>query len=334
MLYVPASRTKFLEQSFARPTDNITYDLEDSVVPSAKEVARARLVEFLKSSPRAPQVRSGDRHLELAVRINDISTQWAIDDIKAAVSSPFIDAIVIPKVNSASDLIVAAQAINSFAPHRLTGEKDPKAKHDAEPLPRLKILALIESARAVMDIGSITKAYQKLSEEGKPSPILAGLMFAAEDFALDVGITRSPQLTEMLYARSAVVTAAKAAGLESAIDLVCTAYGPENAKGLKQEAENGRAMGFTGKQCIHPTQLETVNKAFAPSKEAVEWAVRVLIGNEKAEEFGLGAWNLDGSMIDAPVVGKAKSTWEMAEKCGMDKHVKQMMKKHKDQKPG
>lgn len=165
-------------------------------------------------------------------------------------------------------------------------------------------------------------------------PILAGLIFAAEDFALDMGLTRSPQLTEMLYARSAVVTAAKAAGLESALDLVCTSYSAESGgnETLQAECENGQAMGFTGKQCIHPSQLEQVNKAFTPSDEAIEWAVRVLYGNEKAEEAGLGAWDLDGKMIDAPVVEKARSIVKLAERCGVD--LQKWVEKHKDQRPG
>lgn len=339
LLYVPASRTKFLEAALGRPTDNITLDLEDSVVPSAKDLARERLNKFLKTVPPRPAADSGARRPELAVRINDVSTRWFAKDILTAIKgSDIVDTIVVPKVNRPEDLHVVQQVIEHHAPWRLTSSKNPRAPEKEPAPPRIKILALIESARAIMDLRSIVNAYSLHNERGAtedPSrPKLAGLIFAAEDFALDMGITRSKGLSEMLYARSAVVTAAKAAKLESAIDLVCTSYGIERdgVKILKEECDNGRAMGFTGKQCIHPSQLETVNQKFRPSQEALEWAARVVIGNERAEENGLGAWNLDGSMIDRPVSEKAKWTLKFAESCGMD--VAAVMEKHKDQQPG
>lgn len=186
----------------------------------------------------------------------------------------------------------------------------------------LKILALIESAESLTNLNEICKA----------SPYLSGLIFAAEDFALDLSLTRTPSLTEFLYARSAISTAARAHNLPSAIDLVCTAYkGPSGLQTLKEECIGGRGLGFNGKQCIHPSQVDVALKAFAPGKEEVEWAVRVVIGDEKADAGGRGAWTLDGKMIDVPVVGKAKATVRKAELCGID--VNSIREEWKDQEP-
>ncbi|RYC57916.1 hypothetical protein CHU98_g8293 [Xylaria longipes] len=173
-----------------------------------------------------------------------------------------------------------------------------------------------------MDLGAICAA----------SPYLSGLIFAAEDFALDMSLTRTPSLSEFLYARSAIATAARAAALPSTIDLVCTSYkGEEGLARLEEECRGGKAMGFNGKQCIHPSQVETVHRLFAPGEKEVEWAVRIVIADEKAASAGRGAWTLDGAMIDAPVVGKAKAIVAKAEKCEMD--VESLRNKWKDQEP-
>ena len=184
------------------------------------------------------------------------------------------------------------------------------------------ILALIESAKAVSNLSSICKA----------SPYLIGLIFAAEDFALDLSLTRTPSLSEFLYARSAIVTECRAHELPSVIDLVCTSYkGPEGQKVLEEECMGGKNLGFNGKQCIHPTQIEIAQKAFAPSKDDLAWAVRISIAGKKAESQGRGAWTLDGKMIDAPVMGKAKRLLDRAQACGM--HVEAAHQKWRDQEP-
>ena len=186
----------------------------------------------------------------------------------------------------------------------------------------LKIIALIESAEAVVNLNEICCA----------SPYLSGLIFAAEDFALDLSLTRTPSLTEFLYARSAIATAARAHDLSSTIDLVCTSFrGPEGLKILEEECLQGKGLGFNGKQCIHPTQVEVAQRAFAPGEKEVEWAVRVMIGDEKADAEGRGAWTLEGKMIDVPVVGKAKATVKRAGLCGID--VDAIREKWKHQEP-
>jgi citrate lyase subunit beta-like protein len=186
----------------------------------------------------------------------------------------------------------------------------------------VRLLALIESAKSLSNLGEICKA----------SPYLSGLIFAAEDFSLDLSLTRTPSLTEFLYARSAIATAARAHDLPSTIDLVCTAYkGEQGLKTLEEECIGGKGLGFNGKQCIHPTQVEIAQRTFSPSEKEVEWAVRVVIADEKADKQGRGAWTLDGKMIDVPVVGKAKALVKKAELCGFN--VDEVRSRWADQEP-
>ncbi|KAF7542704.1 hypothetical protein G7Z17_g11346 [Cylindrodendrum hubeiense] len=282
LLYVPGSSQKMLTKSLGLRSDNVTYDLEDSVTPGLKPQARDNLrahISGLKARP--PSIA------ELAVRIN--------------------------AVNSPADLTFVTDVLRHVAPERHATDDAPNP---------IRIIALIESARAVMDLSAICKA----------SPYLSGFIFAAEDFALDLSLTRTPSLTEFLYARSAIVTAARAAELPSAIDLVCTSYrGDEGIRTLEQECAGGKSLGFNGKQCIHPSQVETVQRMFAPDQQEVEWAVRVSIANEKADALGRGAWTLDGKMIDAPVVGKANAVIAKAEQCDFD--VQSLRAKWQGQEP-
>lgn len=302
-----------LTKSLGLKSDNITYDLEDSVTPTAKPQARRSLREHLTTG--LPDAKRPSAIRELAVRINAVSTPFALDDLTALATIPQVDAIVIPKVNSASDLTFVTDALRHLAPERHSSSSSPSSNP-------IKLIALIESARAIMDLSSICSA----------SPYLSGLIFAAEDFALDMSLTRTPSLSEFLYARSAIATAARAASLPSTIDLVCTSYkGDEGLARLEEECRGGKAMGFNGKQCIHPSQVETVQRLFAPAEKEVEWAVRIVIADEKAARAGRGAWTLDGAMIDAPVVGKAKAIVAKAESCDMD--IEGLRSQWKDQEP-
>lgn len=223
--------------------------------------------------------------------------------------SPNLTTVVVPKVNSASDLTFVTDVIT----HSLLSD---------EGRPPVNLIALIESAKAIQSLSSITQA----------SSLLTGLIFAAEDFALDLSLIRTPSLTEFLYARSMIATAARAADLPSTIDLVTTTYkGDKGQKILEEEARSGKQLGFNGKQVIHPSQVEVVQRVFSPEEDEVEWAIRVVIADEKADRSGRGAWTMDGKMIDAPVSGKARQLVEKATACGFD--IEKLRQKWKDQEP-
>ncbi|KAJ5777865.1 hypothetical protein N7520_001111 [Penicillium odoratum] len=309
LLYVPGSSQRFLDKSRSLAADCLTYDLEDSVTPHMKAEARS-LVRRAIDQPTPTNIR------ERAVRINSVDSGLALGDLTEVLQSPNLTTIVIPKVNSASDLTFVTDVIN----HTLAQQK-----HHPE-RPPISLLALIESAKSLTNLSQICSS----------TPLLQGLIFAAEDFALDLSITRTPSLTEFLFARSAIATAARAAELPSTIDLVCTAYKSDKADGsppatLEEECRDGRRLGFNGKQCIHPTQVGVANSIFGPDEEETKWAIRVVIADEKAAAAGRGAWTLDGKMIDVPVAEKAKAIVRKAGACGVD--VEKLREEWKHQEP-
>ncbi|KAJ5631157.1 uncharacterized protein N7484_011257 [Penicillium longicatenatum] len=311
LLYVPGSSQRFLDKSRSLAADCLTYDLEDSVTPHMKAEARS-LVRRAIDQPTPSNIR------ERAVRINSVDSGLALGDLTEVLQSPNLTTIVIPKVNSASDLTFVTDVIN----HTLAQQKN----QSPEARPPISLLALIESAKSLTNLTQICSS----------TPLLQGLIFAAEDFALDLSITRTPSLTEFLFARSAIATAARAAELPSTIDLVCTAYKSDKADGsppaaLEEECRDGRRLGFNGKQCIHPTQVKTANAIFGPDEEETRWAVRVVIADEKAAAAGRGAWTLDGKMIDVPVAEKAKAIVRKAAACGID--VEELREEWQHQEP-
>lgn len=297
---------RFLEKSRGiAAVDSIAYDLEDSVTPSKKPEGRQNVLEILNRD-RAPGIR------EQAVRINAVDSGYALDDLTTILKGKNLDAIVVPKVDAPKDLHFVTDVLRQILPER----------HSAGSTNPIKIVALVESARSVMNLNSICAA----------SPYLSGLTFAAEDFAMDLSLTRTPSLHEFLYARSAIVTAARAHNLPSTIDLVSTTFrGEEGKRQLREESENGKRFGFNGKQCIHPDQVGVVQEVFSPGEKEAEWAVRVVVCDEKADRQGRGAWTLDGKMIDVPVVGKAKAIVARAEVCGFD--VAALKERFKDEEP-
>ena len=189
-------------------------------------MARVALCEHL-ATLRRDKTRVG----EFAVRINAVTTKHAVEDIQAVARFPTLDTIVVPKVNSAADLLLVEEVIRQAAPER--------SAEDVIGQRPIKLLALIESARAIMDLREICGA----------TPRLRGLIFAAEDFALDAGLQRTAGLGEMAYARSAIVTAARAFKLESVIDAVCTQLGgADPEKRMIAECNLARTFGFNGKR--------------------------------------------------------------------------------------
>ncbi|KAH0539117.1 hypothetical protein FGG08_004355 [Glutinoglossum americanum] len=305
-----------LEKSRSLPAvDCVAYDLEDSVTPTMKEAAR-RNVRGILERKRVGGI------WDQAVRINSVGSGLAEEDLREVLqSSSNIDTLVVPKVNSASDLQFVTDVLRHILPQR--HPSTPPSLTSATSAPPIQILALIESALALTSLPAICTA----------SPYLSGLIFAAEDFAADLSITRTPSLTEFLYARSAIVTHARAYSLPSVIDLVCTGYsGLAGMQTLERECANGASMGFNGKQCIHPSQVDVAQKLFAASEGEVVWAIRVMVTDEKAGRAGKGAWALDGKMVDRPVVWKARSIVERAKREGVV-DIEAIIERWKGQEP-
>jgi citrate lyase beta subunit len=201
------------------------------------------------------------------------------------------DGIVIPKVERGeqvawvSEQIAAAERAHGWPPGSI------------------RLIAIIESALGVVNLREIAEGH----------PRLDALVFGAEDFAANVGATRTRAGWEVFYARSAVVTHAAAFGLQ-AIDMVYVNY--KDTVNLKIEALQGAQMGFSGKQIIHPNQVAPVQEAFTPKEEEIAYARRVVEAFEAAQSEGAGAFGLDGVMIDMPLVKAARNVLERARAAG------------------
>ncbi|KAK9900824.1 citrate lyase beta subunit [Cystobasidium minutum MCA 4210] len=285
--YLPGSDERKLRKAFRTNADAVCFDLEDSVANDRKAGARETVLYALNAA---------EGPAERLVRISSPSSGLARDDLEIILSSQSLQGIVIPKVHSPSDVHFVMEMIEQHA-HPDTRDS-------------LKLIASIESARAIMNLKEIATA----------SDHLDSLLFAAEDFCADTGIVRTEDRRELLYARSAVVVAAKAFGL-SAIDLVCIHYLDQDS--LAEECEEGRKLGFDAKQMIHPAQIDVVQAAFSPSQQAIEKAQTVLAQYKAATEAGKGAYGLAADkhgraeMIDAPMILQAQRLLAKAAQYGL-----------------
>lgn len=302
-LYVPASSDRMLNKSLVTQTDVIVYDLEDSIPPTRadKEGARSRLSHFISE-----RLHNGlpppDR---LAVRVNGVSTPFFRGDIAKALAPSCIRTLVIPKVHSVAELDAVSERI--LAANSTKETPDP-----------VNIVAGIESARALCNIQQIAGWHSRFG------PILGGrltaLLFAAEDYCADTMIIRTKNRLELLYTRSQIAITARAFGLES-IDMVCVDY--KDLDYLKEECTDGRRLGFTGKQAIHPGQVEVIQSSFLPTAKEILRAARILRQMEEAHSQQRGAAGLatdDGGieMIDQPMIRQAENTISVARAAGLE----------------
>ncbi|OLY84879.1 Citrate lyase subunit beta-like protein, mitochondrial [Smittium mucronatum] len=212
-------------------------------------------------------------------------------DAELGLQSKKLQSILIPKVQKPSDIAFVSKMIDSIAPE--------------ESRDNIKIIAGIESALGLMNIKEIATC----------NPRLQALLFASEDYISDVEGIRTKSRREMYFARATVVNAARAYGLDS-IDMVCVDY--KSKETLIEECQDAVEMGFTGKQAIHPSQIETIHEMFCPSSESVDKAVRIIKGFEENASDGVGAFELDGKMIDMPVVKWAEKVLAKARLSGID----------------
>lgn len=272
LLYVPGDREAMLAKAAGRGADGLILNLEDAVAAANKDAARSLVARALATLDFAGA--------EVIVRINPLATEAGQRDLAAVVpAGP--DAILLPKVSSAEAVCAAAAAL---------------AQLEAEaglPTGRTKLMCMIESAAGVIAAAEIAAC----------DPRVAALIFGANDLAEDLGCAPAPGQGILLHAACQVVLAARAAGVD-AIDTPHMAIG--DAEGLARSAALARDLGFAGKSAIHPGQVAAINAAFAPTPEQVRWAERVLALVPDGNEAALGAALLDGQLIEAPHVARAK----------------------------
>ena len=278
LLFVPGNRSDMLEKASTADTDILTPDMEDSVPDNEKSNARSLISEKLETLSGKNQY--------IVPRVNALDTGLTFDDIHAVVNSKTYG-ISVGKIESSWDIKEVSKILS-----QIESEKSVE-------LGSTKIIAWIESASAIVNVNSIASASDRM----------LGIAFGGEDFTNDMGIQRSETGIEILYPRSVVAVAAKAAGI-TAIDTPYVNF--RDNDGLEQEIKSVLPLGFKAKFAIHPGQLQSINNLFSPSEEAIEYAKKVIEVFEEAERNGSGATSLDGKMIDVPVVKRARNLLELA----------------------
>jgi citrate lyase beta subunit len=282
LLYMPGDDMHKIQKAAVLGADCICMDLEDGVASNRKAQARRTVVDALGS------LNFGSS--ERLVRINPVGSGLEGEDLQAALAGK-PDGIVIPKVESSEQIRWVSERIASYE------------QAGGWPAGRVVIIAIVETARGIVNLQSIAGADQRLR----------ALIFGAEDFVGDIWAVRTAEGREVFYARSAVVVHAAAAGLQ-AIDMVYVDF--RDLEGLKAEAVQGNQMGFAGKQVIHPAQVVPVQEAFTPGDEEIQQARRLLDAYEQHQTAGQGAFALEGKMVDAPIVKAAERVVARARAAG------------------
>jgi citrate lyase subunit beta / citryl-CoA lyase len=283
LLFTPGDKPRMIEKALASEADAVIVDLEDAVAEDRKALARDHV--------RALAVTDGPA---VYIRVNSPATDLLWDDLNAAVEgSPA--GILVPKMESAEDVLRIDGAVTA-AERRLGIEQG-----------SIELLLLIESALGLLRAYDMARAAQRV----------ASLVFASGeegDLVADLGCEWSPEGTELLAARSQVIIAARAAGLDYPLDAVYMNI--RDLDGLRREAEQARRIGYTGKACIHPAQVPVVNDVFTPSPEEVAAQRRIIEAFDEALAAGDGAVMLDGKMIDYANVKRARRILDLAGQAG------------------
>ena len=283
LLFSPGDSPDLMRKAPGTGADVICFDLEDAVSPARKDEARAAVREVLADPAFDPDA-------EVCVRLTAESPAADLDGVLGSDAEPEgepasegaavrLDAVMLPKVEDAD---------------RVGDVADLCAERGRDPA----VFALVETAAGVLAAEAIAAA-----------DATDALAFGAEDLAADVGATRTDEGTEVLYAREHVVLAASAAGVD-AIDTVYTDFSDE--AGLREDAAFARRLGYDGKLAIHPAQVGPITEAFTPDPEDVEWAESVLDARDEAEREGRAVFQVDGEMIDAPLIAQAERILDRA----------------------
>jgi citrate lyase subunit beta/citryl-CoA lyase len=254
VLFMPGSNARALTKARALPADALILDLEDAVAPEAKAAARARVLAAVQAGGYGPR--------ELIVRVNAASTRWAADDLAAVAHAP-VDAVLLPKVESAEAVTAALAALGS-AP---------------------TVWCMLETPCGILNAASIAGA----------SPRVDALVMGTSDLTKDLHARPTRDRLPLLTSLQICVLAARAAGI-TALDGVHLDL--EDDAGFAAACRQAADLGFDGKTLIHPRQVDAANEAFAPAADEVEWARRVIAAHARAAATGRGVVVLDGRLIE------------------------------------
>jgi citrate lyase subunit beta/citryl-CoA lyase len=272
MLFAPGNKERMLQKSLGAGADSVIWDLEDAVALAEKDSARAAVGAALRSLPQ--------QHVPIVVRINAVSANMLEADL-ANIVKPGLHGVLLPKAESASDV------------HELERSLARLEKANGLAQGAIKIRCILETCLGVLNAYAVAIASSRIE----------ALCFGAEDFTLDLGVSRTREGIELAHAREEVALAAGAAKI-MAIDTVYAFLDDED--GLIQECRAARRVGFRGKFAIHPRQLEIINREFSPSESELAFAEKVVQAFTEAQQRNQGVITVDGRMIDAPVAERAR----------------------------
>lgn len=278
MLFLPSNNPNMICNGGLLGADSLIFDLEDAVAPDQKDAARELLKNALGS------LNFGK--CEIIVRINGLDTPYWEEDLEYIL--PLKPDMIMPAKVSGGDYIRTLD-------QKLT---ELEAKFGI-PAGSTRILALLETAQGVENAYEIARASKRMM----------GLFLGAEDLSADLRCKRTKEGSEILYARGRLVCAARAAGIE-VYDTPFTDV--QDLDGLEQDAQFAKGLGFSGKACISPAHVDTVNRVFSPTPADIQYAKDVFAVIAEAKRLGKGAISLRGKMIDAPIVQRARLVLEAA----------------------
>ncbi|HBY99485.1 MAG TPA: hypothetical protein DEP84_37030 [Chloroflexi bacterium] len=283
VLYTPGDDLHKLEKAARLDVDSVILDLEDGVALNRKVEARRSVATGLRT------INFG--RTERLVRLNPSSSTLQTADLAETIGAQ-PDGYVLSKVESAAEVQALSAAVTAAERSYGWPEGD------------IRLLAMIETARGVLQLSEIAASDSRLE----------ALIFGADDLASDVGATRTAEGWEVFYARTAIVVAAAAFGLQ-AIDMVFVHL--TDLDGLIDEARQAAQTGYSGKTIIHPRHVEPVQAAFTPSSEKIERAQRLIEASNAYQAGGIGAFTWEGKMVDAPVIRRAERTLALARAAGL-----------------
>ncbi|RDF12128.1 citrate (pro-3S)-lyase subunit beta [Haemophilus paraphrohaemolyticus] len=278
MLFVPGSNAAMISNTFIYKPDAIMFDLEDAVALKEKDSARI-LVAHALQHPLYQEI-------ETVVRVNPLDSEFGLADLNAVVRAG-VDVVRMPKTETAQDVIDMDREITEIE------------KACGREVGSTKMLAAIESPLGITQANQIAMASKRL----------IGIALGAEDYVRNLKTERSTEGIELLFARCSILQAARAAGIQ-AFDTVYS--NANNEEGFLAEAALIKQLGFDGKSLINPRQIELLHNLFAPTQKDVDQARRIIDAAEEAERNGLGVVSLNGKMIDAPIIDRAKLVLERA----------------------
>jgi citrate lyase subunit beta/citryl-CoA lyase len=263
LLFMPGSNARALEKARNLHADVLILDLEDSVAPDAKALARDQIAQAIAAK--------GFGKREVWIRTNSLDTPWFADDVAMA-GKARPDGILVPKVSTVEDLKAIGDGLAAI-------------NADAS----IKVWAMIETARAVLDADKLAAASRD------PKTRLAGFVFGPNDIARETRIRMQPGRVAMIPMITHCILATRAHGLEI-LDGPYSDF--SNFDGFAHECTQGRDLGFDGKTLIHPGQIEACNAIFTPPAEEVTEARKIIAAFERPENASKGAIQLDGRMVE------------------------------------